>query len=78
MEEIKFVIAGNYKEYENYILSKKLNKWFYRYVYDKIVLFGRDYATVILIGTYQWRDDWSKLNEILKLNESKIIKGGEQ
>ena len=69
----KYIIAGNYRQYIDYINSHKLNKYEHIYVYDKIILFATHFSIVYLIGTYQLRNDWYKLKEILEINEAKII-----
>jgi len=68
----QYIIAENYRQYTDYI-NHKLNKWEYIYVYDKIVLFGTNFSTIYLIGTYYLRKDWYILKEILEINQSKII-----
>jgi hypothetical protein len=68
MTNMTYVIAGNYKEFINYLKDKQNQV----YVADIIRLYGLREFNVVLIGTYYKREDWGKIKFILELSDAKI------
>lgn len=59
---IKYIVAGNYEQYEDWLKRKKVDPRAYRYVENKYTLTGAVNISGFFIGTYHYRSD---IDEIL-------------
>ena len=67
-----YIIAGNFKEYLDYIKGSRIE---YKYVDSELALRGVREPIVRLIGTYYNRKDFTLLKERLLLINAEIHRG---
>ena len=62
---MKFVVAGNFQEYTDYINRKEYNPREYVYVSDPMQLRGRTEIEGFYIGSYESRPDIDQIKETI-------------
>lgn len=64
---MKYVIAGNKKEYDDFIRKYELNINEHKYVYDAITVRGTSNPQGYFVGSWRDRDDISDILETMWL-----------
>ena len=66
---IKYIIAGNFEEYNNYIKIKNLDDKEYVYLYDADMLTGKKNVHGFYVGTWRNREDITEIKgKIIECN----------
>ncbi len=70
-----FVVAGNYQEFQDFVIRKRIKGFSYDFVYisNRDMLRGLSTIRGFYIGTYRNRPDWPEIRDaiaIIKLNEN--------
>ena len=68
-----FVVAGNYQEFENFVIRKRMKGFSYDFVYvsDRNMIRGLDTIRGFYIGTYRNRSDWSEIRDAIAIIKAK-------
>ena len=68
-----WIVAGTYKEFEDFVIKKRMMGLFfdYRYVRDADSIRGLERIRGLYIGTYKDRVDWPQIEEHIKIIKSK-------
>jgi hypothetical protein len=72
-----FVVAGNYQEFQDFVIRKRMKGFTYDFVYvsDAEMLKGMNTIRGFYIGTYREREDWSEIRDaiaIIKVKENAL------
>jgi hypothetical protein len=73
-----FVIAGNYQEFQDFVIRKRMKGFSYDFVYvsNAGMLKGMTTIRGFYIGTYRQREDWSEIRDfiaIIKAKENHVV-----
>lgn len=68
-DEIIWIVAGNKKEFEDFVIRKRMMGFHfnYRYVASADVLRGLSRIRGFYIGTYDQRLDWKYIDQTIKM-----------
>lgn len=78
MQRMKlFVVAGNYQEFQDFVIRKRMKGFSYDFVYVSKPEMLRGMTTIrgFYIGTYRDREDWPQIRDmiaIIKVKENAI------
>ena len=72
-----FVVAGNYQEFQDFVIRKRMKGFSYDFVYVSKPEMLRGMTTIrgFYIGTYRDREDWPQIRDmiaIIKVKENAI------
>jgi hypothetical protein len=72
-----FVVAGNYAEFQDFVIRKRMKGFTYDFVYvsGAEMLNGMTTIRGFYIGTYRNRQDWSEIRDkiaIIKVKENAL------
>jgi hypothetical protein len=72
-----FVVAGNYAEFQDFVIRKRMKGFSYDFVYvsSPEMLNGMTTIRGFYIGTYRNRQDWSEIRDkiaIIKVKENAL------
>jgi hypothetical protein len=72
-----FVIAGNYEEFQDFVINKRMKGFSYDFVYisNRDMLRGLSTIRGFYIGTYRNRPDWPEIRDaiaIIKVEENHV------
>lgn len=70
---MKFIVAGNYNEYLDFIRQLKLNPNKHRFVDNCILFAGIENPDVSFIGTAGDREDISDILDAIRIRTRKVI-----
>jgi len=79
MSRIKlFVVAGNYEEFQDFVIKKRMKGFSYDFVYvsNRDTIRGLDTIRGFYIGTYRQREDWAEIRDaiaIIKAKENHVV-----
>ena len=73
-----FVVAGNFEEFQDFVIRKRMKGFSYDFVYVSSPEMLRGMTTIrgFYIGTYRDREDWPQIRDmiaIIKVKENAII-----
>jgi len=73
-----FVVAGNYQEFQDFVIRKRMKGFTYDFVYIANADELRGMSTIrgFYIGTYRQREDWVKIRDaiaIIKAKENHVV-----
>jgi hypothetical protein len=73
-----FVVAGNYQEFQEFVIRKRMKGFSYDFVYvsDRNTIRGLDTIRGFYIGTYRHREDWVEIRDaiaIIKAKENHVV-----
>jgi hypothetical protein len=73
-----FVIAGNYQEFQDFVIRKRMKGFSYDFVYVSNAEMLRGMTTIrgFYIGTYREREDWPIIRDfiaIIKAKENHVV-----
>jgi len=71
---MKFVVAGNYREYDQHIHKMGYNKNEYAFVSDVIQLRGLETIEGFYLGSYMDRPDIAEIQQIIAISKSMVHK----
>jgi len=68
-----FVVAGNYQEFEDFVIRKRMKGFTYDFVYVSGADMLRGMTTIrgFYIGTYRERPDWSEIRDFIAIIKAK-------
>jgi hypothetical protein len=72
-----FVVAGNYQEFQDFVIRKRMKGFTYDFVYVSGAEMLKGMTTIrgFYIGTYRQREDWSEIRDfiaIIKVRENAL------
>ena len=72
-----FVVAGNYQEFQDFVIRKRMKGFTYDFVYvsNAEMLQGMTTIRGFYIGTYREREDWPHIRDwiaIIKVKENAL------
>ena len=72
-----FVVAGNYAEFQDFVIKKRIKGFTYDFVYVSSAEMLKGMSTIrgFYIGTYRQREDWSEIRDwiaIIKVKENAL------
>jgi hypothetical protein len=72
-----FVVAGNYQEFQDFVINKRMKGFSYDFVYISGAEMLRGMSTIrgFYIGTYRERQDWPEIRDqiaIIKVKENHV------
>ena len=72
-----FVVAGNYQEFQDFVIRKRMKGFSYDFVYvsKPEILYGMTTIRGFYIGTYREREDWPQIRDmiaIIKVKENAL------
>jgi len=72
-----FVVAGNYKEFQDFVIKKRMKGFSYDFIYISGAEMLRGLSTIrgFYIGTYRNRPDWPEIRDaiaIIKVKENHV------
>jgi len=72
-----FVVAGNYEEFQDFVIKKRMKGFTYDFVYVSGAEMLRGMTTIrgFYIGTYRDRSDWPEIRDaiaIIKVKENAL------
>ena len=72
-----FVVAGNYQEFQDFVIRKRMKGFTYDFVYVSSADMLKGMSTIrgFYIGTYRQREDWSEIRDwiaIIKVKENAL------
>jgi len=72
-----FVVAGNYQEFQDFVIRKRMKGFTYDFVYVSGAEMLRGMTTIrgFYIGTYRDRSDWPEIRDaiaIIKVKENAL------
>jgi hypothetical protein len=64
-----FVIAGNYQEFQDFVIRKRMKGFSYDFVYVSNAEMLRGMTTIrgFYIGTYREREDWPIIRDLIAI-----------
>ena len=73
-----FVVAGNYQEFQDFVIRKRMKGFTYDFVYvsNRNTIRGLDTIRGFYIGTYRQREDWAEIRDaiaIIKAKENHVV-----
>jgi hypothetical protein len=73
-----FVVAGNYEEFQDFVIKKRIKGFSYDFVYvsNRDTIRGLDTIRGFYIGTYRQREDWAEIRDaiaIIKAKENHVV-----
>jgi hypothetical protein len=73
-----FVIAGNYEEFQDFVIKKRMKGFSYDFVYIANADELRGMSTIrgFYVGTYRQRQDWAEIRDaiaIIKAKENAVV-----
>jgi hypothetical protein len=73
-----FVVAGNYQEFQDFVIRKRMKGFSYDFVYvsNRDTIRGLDTIRGFYIGTYRQREDWAEIRDaiaIIKAKENHVV-----
>ena len=73
-----FVVAGNYAEFQDFVIRKRMKGFSYDFVYvsGRDTIRGLDTIRGFYIGTYRQREDWVEIRDaiaIIKAKENHVV-----
>lgn len=73
-----FVVAGNYEEFQDFVIKKRMKGFSYDFVYIANADELRGMTTIrgFYIGTYRDRSDWPEIRDaiaIIKAKENAVV-----
>jgi hypothetical protein len=68
-----FVIAGNYEEFQDFVINKRMKGFSYDFVYIANADELRGMSTIrgFYIGTYRQRKDWVEIRDAIAIIKAK-------
>jgi hypothetical protein len=68
-----FVIAGNYQEFQDFVIRKRMKGFSYDFVYisNRDMLRGLSTIRGFYIGTYRNRQDWPEIRDQIAIIKAK-------
>jgi len=68
-----FVVAGNYAEFQDFVIRKRMKGFSYDFVYvsDRDTVRGLDTIRGFYIGTYRDRLDWPEIRDAIAIIKAK-------
>jgi hypothetical protein len=68
-----FVVAGNYEEFQDFVIKKRMKGFTYDFVYIANADELRGMSTIrgFYIGTYRDRSDWSEIRDAIAIIKAK-------
>jgi hypothetical protein len=68
-----FVVAGNYQEFEDFVIKKRMRGFSYDFVYIANADELRGMTTIrgFYIGTYRDRSDWPEIRDAIAIIKAK-------
>jgi len=68
-----FVVAGNYEEFQDFVIKKRMKGFSYDFVYIANADELRGMSTIrgFYIGTYRDRPDWSEIRDAIAIIKAK-------
>lgn len=68
-----FVVAGNYQEFEDFVIKKRMKGFSYDFVYIANANELRGMTTIrgFYIGTYRDRSDWPEIRDAIAIIKAK-------
>lgn len=68
-----FVVAGNYQEFQDFVIRKRMKGFSYDFVYIANADELRGMSTIrgFYIGTYRQREDWSEIRDAIAIIKAK-------
>ena len=75
-----FVVAGNYQEFQDFVIRKRMKGFTYDFVYvsGADMLRGMNTIRGFYIGTYRQREDWSEIRDFIAIIKAKENHGVEE
>ena len=72
-DEPFYVVAGTKKEYEDFVIRKNMMGLYYnwKYVWNADMLRGLSRIRGFYVGTYEDREDWQQIQEMISIIKSK-------
>lgn len=73
-----FVVAGNYEEFQDFVIKKRMKGFSYDFVYIANADELRGMSTIrgFYVGTYRQREDWVEIRDaiaIIKAKENAVV-----
>ena len=73
-----FVVAGNYEEFQDFVINKRMKGFSYDFVYIANADELRGMSTIrgFYVGSYRQRQDWVELRDaiaIIKAKENAVV-----
>ena len=64
-----FVVAGNYQEFQDFVIRKRMKGFSYDFVYvsNRDTIRGLDTIRGFYIGTYRQREDWPQIRDLIAI-----------
>ena len=64
-----FVVAGNYQEFQDFVIRKRMKGFSYDFVYVSTPEMLRGMTTIrgFYIGTYREREDWPQMRDLIAI-----------
>jgi len=64
-----FVVAGNYQEFQDFVIRKRMKGFTYDFVYVSNAEMLRGMTTIrgFYIGTYREREDWPIIRDLIAI-----------
>ena len=68
-----FVVAGNYQEFQDFVIRKRMKGFSYDFVYvsDRNMIRGLSTIRGFYIGTYRERPDWPEIRDAIAIIKAK-------
>jgi hypothetical protein len=68
-----FVVAGNYQEFQDFVIRKRMKGFTYDFVYVSSAEMLKGMTTIrgFYIGTYRERPDWSEIRDFIAIIKAK-------
>lgn len=68
-----FVVAGNYAEFQDFVIKKRMKGFSYDFVYvwNRDAIRGLDTIRGFYIGTYRQREDWAEIRDAIAIIKAK-------
>ena len=68
-----FVVAGNYQEFQDFVIRKRMKGFSYDFVYisNRDMLRGLNTIRGFYIGTYRNRQDWPEIRDQIAIIKAK-------
>jgi hypothetical protein len=68
-----FVVAGNYQEFQDFVIRKRMKGFSYDFVYvsDRNMIRGLSTIRGFYIGTYRERTDWPEIRDAIAIIKAK-------
>jgi hypothetical protein len=64
-----FVVAGNYQEFQDFVIRKRMKGFTYDFVYVSGAEMLKGMTTIrgFYIGTYREREDWPQIRDLIAI-----------